>query len=85
MHLIGPEGAIYGQHDAPPLTGQRPTTSWVTSEFIDDPYEVELAPQAPPGRYVARVGLYDEATGQRIPLKNGPGGAVDLFDFQVVP
>ena len=75
VHLIDPNGRIRGQRDQHPLDGQAPTTSWVPGEVLRDRYRITLSPEAPPGRYTLRVGLYDPLTWQRLPRTAGPGGA----------
>ena len=82
-HLVGPDGKLHGQRDAPPLGGLRPTTGWVRGESLADPYEVPLAADAPAGAYVLKVGLYEEASGRRLPVAGGSGDSVDVLTFQV--
>ena len=42
--------------------------------MIADRFELPLPSDAPPGRYQVRVGLYNEADGQRLPVT---GKAID--------
>lgn len=84
VHLLGPDGKLHGQRDAPPLGGRRPTTGWIQGEYLADPYEVPLADDAPPGEYSLRVGLYEEASGRRLPLADGSGDSLALLTFNVV-
>ncbi len=72
-HLVGPDGKIWGQKDNPPVRGARPTTTWVKGEYVADEYLIPLNPQAPPGRYTLYVGMYDPATGQRVPARDAQG------------
>lgn len=76
VHLVGPDGRLHGQIDRPPLGGGRPTDSWVAGEYLSDAYAPIVAADAPPGSYQIEVGMYDPATGVRVPvvLKNGVHG-----------
>ena len=40
-------------------------------------FEVPLPSDTPPGRYQVRVGLYNEADGQRLPVLDATGKAID--------
>ncbi|MFN8484817.1 MAG: glycosyltransferase family 39 protein [Anaerolineae bacterium] len=68
-HVVGPDGKIIGQADAIPANGGRPTTGWRPGEYIADRYVIPLERNAAPGRYQIEVGLYDAATGERLPVK----------------
>ncbi|MFN8474269.1 MAG: glycosyltransferase family 39 protein [Anaerolineae bacterium] len=68
-HVVGPDGKIVGQADAIPVNGGRPTTGWRPGEYIADHYVIPLDRNAAPGRYQIEVGLYDAATGERLPVK----------------
>jgi mannosyltransferase len=67
-HLVGPDGQLYGQWDNPPVWGTYPTTEWSAGEKIVDRYEIPVDPNTPPGSYFLSVGLYDPATGTRLPV-----------------
>jgi len=67
-HLLGKDGGIWGQRDNIPVKGTYPTTSWVEGEVITDEYEFPVKSDAPPGHYQIEVGMYDAATGQRLPI-----------------
>jgi len=76
-HLIDEENRIWGQQDNPPKEGQHPTTLWVRGEVVTDSYRIPVDPEAPPGEYVIEVGLYNAATGVRLPVLDDQGKAVD--------
>jgi len=81
VHLVDADGHIVGQHDAEPAGGGRPTTAWAPGELVRDNHGVLVQPGTPPGELTLRVGLYDDATGQRLPvMHNGQaaGNAIDL-------
>jgi 4-amino-4-deoxy-L-arabinose transferase-like glycosyltransferase len=80
---------LWGQADNEPATNTRPTTTWRGAEVIVDEYAIPVAADAPPGAYRIEVGLYDPASGERLPLL-GEGGtpAADhliLAGVEVVP
>jgi hypothetical protein len=76
VQLIGPDGRLYGQVDTWPVQGTRPTSGWAPGEDLSDSYEVQLAPDAPPGRYQVHVGWYLLATMQRLRVLDADGRVV---------
>jgi 4-amino-4-deoxy-L-arabinose transferase-like glycosyltransferase len=62
-HLIGPDGQRYAQVDLPYAT-----SAWRPGRFVTTELPLALPPGAPRGEYQLFVGLYDPATGQRLPL-----------------
>lgn len=70
VHLIGPDGLLYGQVDQTPGAGAFPTTGWLPGEYIVDDYVIPIAQDAPPGDYRLEVGLYNPDTGQRLPVRS---------------
>lgn len=83
VHLVGPDGKLYGQRDYWPVEGTRLTSSWQPGEIIRDPYEVRLAPDAPSGAYTVHIGLYLLETLQRLPVLNAD--SLPLDDKVMVP
>jgi len=67
-HLLGPEGALYGQHDGYPQDGTLPTTLWRKGDIVRDIHILTIEPSAPSGNYRIRVGLYLLSTMQRLPV-----------------
>jgi hypothetical protein len=64
--------------DGPPAGGKYPTSLWDVGEVIRDVVPVPLPEDLPGGDYEIRVGLYDAATGLRLPVASEPGDAVLL-------
>src|SRR5206468_12827264 len=62
-HLLGPGDQRYGQIDLP-----YPTSQWAPGSFAASELPIALPPDAPAGRYQLLIGLYDQATGQRLEL-----------------
>ena len=67
VHLLDEAERIYAQSDRVPAADTRPTTGWLTGEVIHDAHTLTLASGAPPGQYVLEVGMYDPASGERLP------------------
>ena len=65
VHLLGPDGRLYGQHDGVPAEGRRPVAGWSSGEVIEDIHRFVVAPAAPAATYQLEIGLYDGATLQR--------------------
>ena len=61
VHLLDDAGAVVAQLDGPPNDGLSPTTIWRAGDVIRDVRPL------PDGATRALVGLYDPATGQRLP------------------
>jgi len=72
-HLLDAEGRIQAQHDAVPADWTRPTTGWLPGEIVTDAHELPLDANAPPGEYLLEVGLYEEQSGDRLPLLDRAG------------
>jgi len=62
---------LWGQQDNEPVNNSRPTTTWRSGEIIIDSYAIPIAAHAPSGAYQIEIGLYDPATGARLPLASG--------------
>ena len=69
-------GPLWGQHDAPPLAGQWPTSSWQPGDSLLDRHVVALDAATPAGGYQIEIGLYDSQSGVRAPCINAQGQAV---------
>jgi hypothetical protein len=76
VQLLGPDGRLHSQVDAWPVQGTLPTSHWVPGQEIDDPYQLVLSPDAPPGRYQVVVGWYLLATMERLPVVDGMGNPI---------
>jgi len=65
IHVIGPDGGVWGQSDKVRPVADFPTDRWPSNQIMVDAHQVFLRPDAPPGRYTVRVGLWDRTTGSR--------------------
>ncbi|MEA3345594.1 MAG: phospholipid carrier-dependent glycosyltransferase [Chloroflexota bacterium] len=67
-HLLDENYRIWGQRDNIPVQGTYPTTGWLEGEVIVDEYQIPVREDASPGCYRIEIGLYDAATGIRLPV-----------------
>jgi hypothetical protein len=67
LHVVGPDGVRPVQLDLP-LDSLIPATSWETGEEVPYTLQFALPAGAPAGTYRMLVGLYDVATGERLPV-----------------
>jgi 4-amino-4-deoxy-L-arabinose transferase-like glycosyltransferase len=72
-HLIDEQGHIWGQMDSQPLGGDYPTSFWDIGEVIEDEYILAIREDTPAGLYLLEVGMYELATGQRLPILGDKG------------
>jgi mannosyltransferase len=68
VHLLRDGAPILSQRDAVPVNGARPTTTWIPGEYIADSYDIPVPRDAPLGRYILEVGLYNPITGVRLAI-----------------
>jgi len=73
VHVLGPDGRMLAQADAPPCEGRCPTYGWVPEEYLTDRHAFTLPADAPDGGYQIAVGLYDLTDGERLPARDGGG------------
>ncbi|MFQ5343954.1 MAG: glycosyltransferase family 39 protein [Anaerolineae bacterium] len=65
VHLYDEAGNLVAQHDAIPVNGARPPTTWRAGETLTDRHGLALR-KGLAGSYHLVVGLYDPATGERL-------------------
>lgn len=88
IHLTTPEGGIVSQIDTPPQGGP---ANWQSGQVIVDPYVLPIPPTTAIGDYQLRIGFYNPATNQRLPILNPGRGKPDnlngliLRAIQIVP
>ncbi len=83
VHVARADGAILTRRDVQPRDGTHPTSAWVTDEWVGDPHELSIPSDAAPDIYWLKVGMYSEATMQRLPIVD-PGQATVLEDSVLV-
>ncbi len=70
-HILAEDGRLLGQHDGLPVNGTRPTTGWVSGEYLIDPHEMTFREPTYRGEARIAVGLYNPVTGVRLLLPDG--------------
>ncbi|MCC6906262.1 MAG: glycosyltransferase family 39 protein [Anaerolineae bacterium] len=96
VQVVGPPNPasgmlLRGQHDGPPVAGSFPTGAWPAGLIVRDRHTLSLDPAAMPeeGSYTLIAGLYDPATGVRLPVSAGPDylgqSALDLGILTIAP
>jgi hypothetical protein len=70
VHLMDATGQIVAQHDGVPALGELPTNIWLHDEVIADRHELALPAELPAGAYSLHIGLYNAATGERLPIES---------------
>ncbi len=79
-HLGNPSAAPLAQTDGPVMGGEYPSSLWAAGERFDETISLSLPADLPPGEYPVNIGLYDFATGARLPLvANGERTPTDAF------
>jgi hypothetical protein len=68
VHLFDDAGKLWAQHDSPPAYGARPTGAWRQGQYVPDRIRLPIPADAPMGSYHLFIGMYDEETGERLPL-----------------
>jgi hypothetical protein len=88
LHLVDGQGQIVAQHDGAPAQGTLPTSLWLANEIIVDAHTLELPATLAAGRYTLRIGLYDPATGERLPVVSDlpvTDRAVEIAAWEMTP
>jgi hypothetical protein len=76
VHLLDAQGERRAGSDSPPAGGQRPTTSWVSGEYITDTHTIHPPQDLAPGTYRLLVGLYEEWRITRLTTTEGQDAVV---------
>ncbi len=71
VHVLDSNGAMLTQQDSQPMQGLLPTSLWHKGQIIADTYTLSIPAGAALGEYPIKVGLYDLATGTRLPIQQG--------------
>jgi len=76
-HLLDKDNQIWGQKDSVPGDGTLPTTGWLRGEVIADEYDIVVKPEIPAGEFILEIGMYEGATGQRLPIVDERGDTLE--------
>jgi hypothetical protein len=77
VHLLDESGQVLSQVDHVPGDGAFPTTGWLPREVIADEFLVPLPDGETTAATQFELGIYDPATGQRLPVVDGAGKVID--------
>jgi hypothetical protein len=75
VHLYGPDGQLVSQADGYPLLGMSPFWLWPAGQTLLDQRVLSWPSGSEPGVYQVGVGLYDSASGERLPVHDASGTA----------
>ncbi|GIV75678.1 MAG: hypothetical protein KatS3mg050_0072 [Litorilinea sp.] len=81
VHVVDGNGHMVAQDDHQPLQGFFPTDRWFPGVVVADTYRLQL-PGA--GAVTVFVGMYDGATGQRLPVQGPTGTGGDSVQLTVL-
>ncbi|MDE0631168.1 MAG: hypothetical protein OXH73_06670 [Caldilineaceae bacterium] len=84
IHMLDDSGELVAQFDGPPLGGLLPTSQWHRDALYIDRREITLPDGLVPGDYHLRVGLYNFATGERLPLRPRDAEDTQFEDSQLL-
>ena len=73
VHLLNEADQTVGYGDGVPMDSWYPTSFWEPGETLTDTHHIHVPPGVAPGAYRIAVGLYDPATGRRLPVVNESG------------
>jgi hypothetical protein len=68
VHLLSDRQPFLAGTDGEPCQGRYPTSRWHAGEIVEWPVTLTLPADLTPGRYSLAVGMYELATGQRLPV-----------------
>ncbi len=83
VHILGPDGKMWGQKDDVPGQGILPTTGWLAGEVLADTYDVPLDQNAPLQDARIEIGFYDPVSGVRLPVVDENGNVI--ADHVILP
>lgn len=83
--LIGPDGKVWGQYDAPAGWPAHRTSTWQPGERVTLPWPVPLKAGAPPGRYRLLLGMYRHTPAgvERVPVRWPSGDATEYWAGEI--
>lgn len=78
VRVIDPNAQVVAAYDSQPAGYLMPTTVWKTGEMIYDQLALPLPPTVTTGRYRVELVVYNEVSGERLPIP-GLTGTPDTF------
>jgi mannosyltransferase len=68
VHLVDQDGHILAQDDKLLQRDNLPSSAWPPGSLAMEEYQLQLPPDATPGDYLIKVGVYYWETGERLPV-----------------
>ena len=68
VHLRGSDGAVIAQDDRTPCANSLNEADWRPGNIVLEPYQLPLSDDVLPGDYEVWLGVYDAASGVRLPV-----------------
>ncbi len=75
--LLDAAGGLVAQRDMAPVGGTGHTSTWAPGTVVTDRIGLRVPPDVAAGDYTLIVGLYDPATGERLPVLDGVSRGAD--------
>lgn len=89
VHLLGPDGDLLAQHDAPPLDDTYPTSRWVAGDVFLHRATLTIPAAVSPGRYDLLAGMYTYPDIKRLPVASdrpyARDGLIWLQSVEILP
>jgi hypothetical protein len=93
VHLIDGGNRLIAQRDYTPMGGAFPTQlwipKWIAGQSVNDPYQIKVPDDLPPGEYFIEAGLYGMTSQRRVPIIGRDGSLAGdraiLFKVNVQP
>ena len=81
VHLVDELGNLISQSDNEPDEWNRPTTGWLSGEYINDTHKVVVPEDLNSGIYSIYVGLYNPTSLQRLSADGFDDGYIKLTEI----
>jgi hypothetical protein len=93
VHLIDGNNQLRAQQDYTPMGGAFPTQlwipKWIAGQSVNDPYQIKVPDDLPPGEYFIETGMYGMTSQRRVPIIGRAGSLAGdraiLFKVNVQP
>ena len=84
IHLHNSRGERVAQFDGPALAGLLPTSQWHRNALYIDRRQLKIPAELEAGRYLFRAGLYNRASGERLPFQPDAKGELHFEEGQLL-
>jgi hypothetical protein len=93
VHLIDGNNQLRAQQDYTPMGGAFPTQlwipKWIAGQSVNDPYQIKVPDDLPPGDYFIEAGMYGMTSQRRVPIIGHDGSLAGdraiLFKVNALP